>query len=190
VTLYDVTLNQTELSSGRNAYYRIQLLAPDAPTSKKFFVFFRWGRVGTDSGSSKLQPATSLESALREFEKKFYDKTSNRWKESLTGGFIKCGGKMFPLEMEYEVQCTRSLSLSLSPCYELVLTYYSSIKDDVDTENDGSGIPSQLLPEVQDLVKLIFDPTILQRALEAMKARSPFEHDSIRVYAREADVDV
>ena len=83
-----------------------------------------------------------------------------------------------------------SLSLSLSPCYELVLTYYSSIKDDVDTENDGSGIPSQLLPEVQDLVKLIFDPTILQRALEAMKARSPFEHDSIRVYAREADADV
>jgi hypothetical protein len=89
------------------------------------------------------KPATSLEVAKREFEKKFYDKTSNRWRESLSGGFIKCGGKMFPLDMEYE--------------------------DDSANQSSGVDVPSTLEPQLQQLIKLIFDTNTMQQALEAMK---------------------
>ena len=45
----------------------------------KFMVYARWGRVGV-KGQDKLQgPLTSRESAISEFEQKFYAKTKNYW---------------------------------------------------------------------------------------------------------------
>lgn len=42
-------------------------------------VYYRWGRVGV-KGQDKLNgPYTSQQAAVSEFEKKFYDKTKNRW---------------------------------------------------------------------------------------------------------------
>ncbi|XP_072506416.1 protein mono-ADP-ribosyltransferase PARP3 isoform X4 [Notamacropus eugenii] len=71
---YDCTLNQTNIGNNNNKFYLIQLLDDGG----RYGCWNRWGRVG-ETGQSKLSFFPSLEEAKRDFEKKFWDKTKNRW---------------------------------------------------------------------------------------------------------------
>ncbi|KAI9382371.1 hypothetical protein POPTR_014G128000v4 [Populus trichocarpa] len=76
-SIYDATLNQTNVGNNNNKFYLIQAL--ESNDSSKFMVYTRWGRVGI-KGQDKLQgPYTSRGSAIQEFEAKFFAKTKNRW---------------------------------------------------------------------------------------------------------------
>ena len=43
-TIYDVSLNQTNVGGNNNKFYRIQIL--ESKTSRGFSTWTRWGRVG------------------------------------------------------------------------------------------------------------------------------------------------
>lgn len=95
--IYDAMLNQTNVGENNNKFYLIQVL--EADDGGRFMVFYRWGRVGV-KGQDKLQgPYTSRDSAIQEFEQKFYAKTKNHWSDRKE--FI-CYPKTYTwLEMDY-----------------------------------------------------------------------------------------
>jgi poly [ADP-ribose] polymerase len=75
-TIYDASLNQTNILGNNNKFYRIQLLEPKV--RGKFKTWTRWGRVG-ERGQSKLISGGSFQDAFRDFNKKFKDKTGHTW---------------------------------------------------------------------------------------------------------------
>ncbi|XP_024534422.1 poly [ADP-ribose] polymerase 2 [Selaginella moellendorffii] len=95
-TIYDAMLNQTNISSNNNKYYAMQVLESDDRTA--YYTFARWGRVG--SSASNLSKHDAKEPAVREFERKFLDKTKNHW--SNRHNFVSQPGKYTLLEMDYE----------------------------------------------------------------------------------------
>ncbi|XP_021512719.1 protein mono-ADP-ribosyltransferase PARP3 [Meriones unguiculatus] len=73
---YNCTLNQTNIGNNNNKFYIIQLLEEGG----HFFCWNRWGRVG-EVGQSKMNDFASLEDAKKDFMKKFWEKTKNKWEE-------------------------------------------------------------------------------------------------------------
>ncbi|KFQ33990.1 Poly [ADP-ribose] polymerase 3, partial [Merops nubicus] len=90
---YDCILNQTNIGANNNKFYIIQLLEHDGAYS----VWSRWGRVG-EVGQSKLMPSTSLETAKKDFEKKFREKTKNSW--AARENFVAQPGKYTLIEVQ------------------------------------------------------------------------------------------
>ncbi|KAJ9543118.1 hypothetical protein OSB04_022825 [Centaurea solstitialis] len=94
--IYDATLNQTNVGENNNKFYIIQalghipipflfsayrslLITRESDDGSTFMVYNRWGRVG-QKGQDKLHgPYTCAQSAVDEFEQKFYGKTKNHW---------------------------------------------------------------------------------------------------------------
>lgn len=96
VDFYDATLNQTNVGNNNNKFYIIQALESD--DGFKYMVYSRWGRVGV-RGQDKLQGPFQRESAIREFEGKFFEKTKNLWPNRKN--FV-CHPKYYTLlEMDY-----------------------------------------------------------------------------------------
>ena len=94
---WNCMLNQTNIGGNNNKYYVIQVLQKNA--DGKYFAWNRWGRVG-EPGQNKLEPCATLAAATSSFEKKFSDKTSNKWANK--GKFVKKDGKYNIVEMEDE----------------------------------------------------------------------------------------
>eukprot|EP01125_Pyxidicula_operculata_P017719 TRINITY_DN623_c0_g1_i1.p1 TRINITY_DN623_c0_g1~~TRINITY_DN623_c0_g1_i1.p1 ORF type:complete len:610 (+),score=201.99 TRINITY_DN623_c0_g1_i1:62-1891(+) len=69
-----VTLNQTNIKNNNNKYYIIQLLE----CGGEYYCFNRWGRVG-ERGQNTCKGFGSLTAAMKDFEKKFKQKTNNVW---------------------------------------------------------------------------------------------------------------
>jgi len=88
---YAVKLNQTHIDANNNKFYIIQVLEGNG----KFFAWNRWGRVG-EPGQNALKPCPNAEAAVKEFEKKFRDKTSNTWGST----FTPVNGKYLIVETE------------------------------------------------------------------------------------------
>jgi len=90
---YAVKLNQTHIDANNNKYYIIQALQGDG----KYFAWNRWGRVG-EPGQNKLMPFSSPADAIKEFEKKFREKTCNNW--AARDNFKPVNGKYTIVETE------------------------------------------------------------------------------------------
>uniref|UniRef100_A0A8C6U288 Poly [ADP-ribose] polymerase n=1 Tax=Neogobius melanostomus TaxID=47308 RepID=A0A8C6U288_9GOBI len=73
---YDCMLNQTNIGHNNNKYYVIQIIRE----GKSYHTWTRWGRVG-ESGQNKDSVFSSPDAAIKEFEKKFKDKTKNNWSD-------------------------------------------------------------------------------------------------------------
>jgi predicted DNA-binding WGR domain protein len=74
--VWNVMLNQTNISNNNNKFYVIQMLQDDVNTSK-YYCFTRWARVGL-VGQFKLDEFNSIDGAKKAFESKFRDKTKNQ----------------------------------------------------------------------------------------------------------------
>ncbi|KAJ3108880.1 Poly [ADP-ribose] polymerase 2 [Phlyctochytrium planicorne] len=136
--VYDAMLNQTDIKNNNNKFYVIQVLQHDS--TKKFVVWNRWGRVG-EKGQSKSTDHSSPETAIRDFESKFKDKTKNRWDDR--ANFEKVAGKYYLLERSWGDD-------DEEPAEE------DTKKEDA--KNDEAKVPESTLDApVQDLIKLIFD---------------------------------
>mmetsp|Transcript_64488 Transcript_64488/g.74962 ORF Transcript_64488/g.74962 Transcript_64488/m.74962 type:complete len:768 (+) Transcript_64488:42-2345(+) len=72
--VYAATLNQSNLKTNANKFYVCQVLQSDTDNSK-FWVFFRWGRIGYEGQQSTSGPYKSAQPAIAEYEGKIYDKT-------------------------------------------------------------------------------------------------------------------
>ncbi|XP_024525660.1 poly [ADP-ribose] polymerase 2 [Selaginella moellendorffii] len=94
--VYDAMLNQTNVGENNNKYYKLQVLESD--DNSQYFAWFRWGRVGY-KGQNQLHNLPR-EGAKREFEKKFYQKTRNNWRDR--SRFVSHPQKYTLLEMDYE----------------------------------------------------------------------------------------
>ncbi|NXX97442.1 PARP3 polymerase, partial [Centropus bengalensis] len=143
---YDCTLNQTNISANNNKFYIIQLLEHDGSYS----VWNRWGRVG-EVGQSKLLPYTFLESAKKDFEKKFREKTKNSW--AARENFVAQPGKYTLIEVQpgagQDVEVTVDGVDGEKPCKQRVL-------------------PCTLDKATQDLVSLIFSSDMFRDAMQTM----------------------
>ncbi|KAM9814110.1 protein mono-ADP-ribosyltransferase PARP3 [Neosynchiropus ocellatus] len=73
---YDCMLNQTNIGNNNNKFYVIQVLKDQ----ESFYTWNRWGRVG-EQGQSKLNHFDNAANAIKDFEKKFKDKTQNNWSD-------------------------------------------------------------------------------------------------------------
>ena len=89
----------------------------------------------------------SKESAKREFETVYSDKTGNSWGQR--DDFVKHAGKFYPLDIDYGQEET------VRPAV-------------------GAGTNSKLAPEVQDLVKMIFDVESMKKAMMEFEVQPPF----------------
>ncbi|XP_047308044.1 poly [ADP-ribose] polymerase 2-like [Impatiens glandulifera] len=77
--IYDAMLNQTNVRDNNNKFYVIQLLESD--DGSRYMVYTRWGRVGVKGQNKIFGPYTSKDSAIQQFESKFYTKTKNDWSD-------------------------------------------------------------------------------------------------------------
>lgn len=92
---YDCMLNQTNIGNNNNKFYIIQLIE----SNKMFFCYNRWGRVG-EIGQFKLITFSTLEDAVKDFEKKFKDKTKNDWAKRDT--FVAHPGKYTMIDVQHD----------------------------------------------------------------------------------------
>ncbi|CRG86204.1 poly [Talaromyces islandicus] len=77
-TIMDASLNQTNASANNNKFYKVQLVCNGARSD--FKTWTRWGRVG-ERGQSALLGDGSLVDAVKNFEKKFREKSGLKWSD-------------------------------------------------------------------------------------------------------------
>ena len=148
--VYDALLNQTNIANNNNKYYIIQLLETD-DGSRKYFVWLRWGRVGEErGGQNQCIGPMDLPSAKKEFEKKFHDKTKNRW--SNRDQFQVVSGKYTLLHKDYGADADAAAA-----------------DDDADGA-DGTGeakkpVESALDTRVQSFMALISDISMMKEQM-------------------------
>ena len=135
---YNSVLALTDIASGKNSFYKIQLLRAD--NGNKFWVFRSWGRIGTTIGGKKLEKFSNLIEAKMAFEDQFMDKTGNAFGDS--DHFVKLPNKYYPLDIDYGEDDEKVKSLS-----------------------EHCDIPSALDTRVQDLIKLIFDINAMKKVM-------------------------
>ncbi|KAJ3107588.1 Poly [ADP-ribose] polymerase 2, partial [Phlyctochytrium bullatum] len=123
------------------------------PNAQAFSVFEKdgvvygaWGRVG-ERGQSKRMDMSSVESAISDFQKKFREKTQNHWDDR--HNFVKKPGKYFLIERSWE-------------------------EDEEEEKGEKPDLPpedvkipdSTLATPVQDLMKMIFDLSMMEKEMK------------------------
>ncbi|GBG68001.1 hypothetical protein CBR_g1120 [Chara braunii] len=101
--LYNTTLSLSDMTTGINSYYIMQVI--EADKGKNCWVFRKWGRVGdAKRGSQKIEGMPKAR-AIEEFEALFEEKTGSRWAawRNNSGDFQKFPGKFYPIEIDYGV---------------------------------------------------------------------------------------
>jgi poly [ADP-ribose] polymerase len=93
--IWDASLNQTNASANNNKFYKVQVCSVSvfmceeqadkaqviqSPNGKDFNTWSRWGRVG-ERGQMAMLGDGSLADALKNFEKKFKDKSGLKWED-------------------------------------------------------------------------------------------------------------
>lgn len=140
---YDCTLNQTNIGANNNKYYIIQLLQP-LNNDSQFQLFVRYGRVG-EPGVKDTKYFDNEATAVKEFEKKFKDKTANKWEDR---------EKFVPKTKKYTL---------------IIMDAGGEEEEEIVETTTGeqtSMMPSKLDKATQDLVDLLFDKDMFNTALK------------------------
>lgn len=148
--IWDATLNQTNSTANNNKFYRIQILT--TPDSKNFVAWTRWGRVG-ENGQSACLGDGSLDSAKKNFEKKFKDKSGLAWKDRLS---TPRNNKYTFLERNYEEEDEEEEKEKEKKAVK---------KEPTD---DSPPVESKLEKPIQDLMAFIFNQQHINSALASM----------------------
>ncbi|XP_010522166.1 PREDICTED: poly [ADP-ribose] polymerase 1 [Tarenaya hassleriana] len=119
-SIYNTTLSMSDLSTGINSYYILQIIQEDRGSD--CYVFRKWGRVGNEKiGGNKLDEMSKSD-AIHEFKRLFLEKTGNTWEEwEQKKDFRKHPGRFFPLDIDYGVNKqvvkapTADISSNLAP---------------------------------------------------------------------------
>ncbi|KAJ4726847.1 Poly [ADP-ribose] polymerase [Melia azedarach] len=142
-SIYNTTLNMSDLSTGVNSFYILQIIQDDK--GSECFVFRKWGRVGSEKiGGIKLDEFSKAD-AIREFKRLFLEKTGNPWEAwEQKQNFEKKPGKFFPLDIDYGVNKQVS-------------------------KNKGTDEDSRLPPPVVELMKMLFNVETYRAAMMEFK---------------------
>ncbi|KAM6928328.1 protein mono-ADP-ribosyltransferase PARP3 [Xenentodon cancila] len=142
---YDCMLNQTNIGHNNNKFYVIQVIKDN----NKYYSWNRWGRVG-EVGQSKLNQFDKLENAVKDFNKKFKDKTKNNWSDR--ANFVSHPGKYTLIEVDGEQDAEVKV-------------------DSVDgklVHVSKKVLPCTLDEATQKLITLIFSNDMFKEAMECM----------------------
>ena len=126
-------------------FYRLQLLHNEKDDN--YFVHTRWGRVGEFGQVKAMGPMDDLEDALKEYEKKFKDKSGNKWDDRSEPAKK---GKYTFLERNYEDDEDEAED--------------QVKKEDADDDQADSKLPRQ----TQRLMELIFNQNHFNAVLESI----------------------
>ncbi|XP_035008750.1 protein mono-ADP-ribosyltransferase PARP3 [Hippoglossus stenolepis] len=142
---YDCMLNQTNVGHNNNKFYIIQVIK----ANKKYHTWNRWGRVG-EVGQSKLNTFDKPENAVKDFEKKFKDKTKNNWSDHTN--FVSHPGKYTLIEVDGEQDAEVMVDSVDGNSVKVVKNV----------------LPCTLDTETKDLIQLIFSNDMFKEAMECM----------------------
>ncbi|XP_030585235.1 protein mono-ADP-ribosyltransferase PARP3 [Archocentrus centrarchus] len=143
---YDCMLNQTNIGHNNNKFYVIQVIR----ANKKYYSWNRWGRVG-EAGQNKLSPPfDKAENAVKDFEKKFKDKTKNNWSDR--ANFVSHPGKYTLIEVDGEQDAEVKVD-----CV-----------DGKPVQVTKNVLPCTLDEATQNLIQLIFSNDMFKEAMECM----------------------
>ncbi|KAK3174089.1 hypothetical protein OEA41_001333 [Lepraria neglecta] len=143
--IFDASLNQTNIGGNNNKFYRLQLLNNEKDDN--YFVHTRWGRVGEFGQVKAMGPMDDLEDALKEYNKKFKDKSGNKWDDRSEPAKK---GKYTFLERNYEDDEDEAED--------------QVKKEDADDDQADSKLPRQ----TQRLMELIFNQNHFNAVLESI----------------------
>ncbi|KAL9055456.1 MAG: hypothetical protein Q9162_003554 [Coniocarpon cinnabarinum] len=143
--IFDASLNQSQVAMNANKFYRLQLLQ----VNKQYSVHTRWGRVG-EFGQKKTMDFQDVESALKEYKKKFREKSGLKWDDR---GSEPVKGKYTFLEKSYDDDDEDNDQ--------------GAVKKEEDDDVDSKDQPASKLPvQVQRLMELIFNENHFNSVLE------------------------
>ncbi|KAL8737665.1 MAG: hypothetical protein Q9181_001455 [Wetmoreana brouardii] len=145
--IYDASLNQTNIGGNNNKFYRLQLLHDE--NGEQWFVHTRWGRVGEFGQVKTMSHGSTFASALKEFDKKFKDKSGHKWEDRSEPAKK---GKYTFIEKSYEDDDDDEPAAK---------------QEDAD-EAEEEKIESKLPKQVQRLVELIFNQNHFNSVLEGI----------------------
>lgn len=141
--LWDTTLCNTDLSTGINSVYKLQILVPDRPSGNRCYLWRQWGRVGRVTGKAgggeKLNGFGTIEAAKAEFCSLFKKQTGNLWQDRKN--FVKKPKLFMQMDVSYSVNGEAKKTA------EAPLIKAGTI--------DPS---SKLDPRVQHVISTMFDP--------------------------------
>ncbi|CAH9132809.1 unnamed protein product [Cuscuta epithymum] len=131
-SIYNTTLNISDLTTGINSYYILQIIEEDKGLD--CYVFRKWGRVGNEKiGGIKLDNMSKSD-AILDFKRLFLEKTGNTWEAwERKVDFHKKPGRFYPLDIDYGVDKS------------------ASKQKNIDYTN------SKLAPQLIELLKLLFN---------------------------------
>ncbi|VVB07527.1 unnamed protein product [Arabis nemorensis] len=138
-SIYNTTLSMSDLSTGVNSYYILQIIQEDKGSD--CYVFRKWGRVGNEKiGGNKLEEMPKSD-AVHEFKRLFLEKTGNTWESwEKKENFQKQPGKFLPLDIDYGVN--KQLA-----------------------KKESAHTSSNLAPPLIELMKMLFDVETYRSAM-------------------------
>ncbi|XP_053492698.1 protein mono-ADP-ribosyltransferase PARP3 isoform X1 [Ictalurus furcatus] len=142
---YDCMLNQTNIGNNNNKFYLIQVLL----SGGQYYCWTRWGRVG-ETGQNNLAGPSNVDAAIKNFEKKFKDKTKNNWSDR--DNFVSHAGKYTLIEVEGDQDAEVMV--------DAVGSGPVTVKKNI--------LPCTLGDATQRLIKLIFNNDMFKEAMESM----------------------
>ncbi|KAK1253249.1 hypothetical protein MKX07_001326 [Trichoderma sp. CBMAI-0711] len=153
--IYDASLNQTNASANNNKFYRIQAaqVLYDAK-SKQYKTWTRWGRVGEVGQSAILGNGTAAD-AIKNFEKKFKDKSGLAWENR---GDNPKPGKYAFVERSYNPDSDDEDDEADD----------KAVKKENDDEEEVKPAECTLSLEVKSLMELIFNQQYFQATMTAL----------------------
>ncbi|KAF9608108.1 hypothetical protein IFM89_006035 [Coptis chinensis] len=139
-SIYNTTLNMSDLATGINSYYILQVIQDDKGSD--CHVFRKWGRVGSETiGGTKLEEMSKSD-AIQEFRRLFLEKSGNPWEAwEQKKNFVKQPGKFFPLDIDY------------------------GVNKQVSKKKSTTNVKSLLDPQLVELMKMLFDVETYRTAM-------------------------
>ncbi|KAG6530002.1 hypothetical protein ZIOFF_012219 [Zingiber officinale] len=137
-SIYNTTLNMSDLSTGINSYYILQIIQQD--NGSDCCVFRKWGRVGNDKIGGMKFEWMSKSDAIQQFKHVFLEKTGNPWEAwEQKINFQKQPGRFYPLDIDYGVKQA--------------------------PKKNPSNLKSQLEPRLFELMKMLFNVETYRSAM-------------------------
>ena len=164
---YNSTMNQMDIRTGVNKYYKIQLLQSGPKSKRKYSIYRAWGRVGGEEQSSGYGARTNdhlvkeygsdLEFALKEYHAKF--------REMAWIDFVEC---------EPPYQAKGGYNICLIPGQlgkDVTAAAREAAAKKASAQQKASAAqaaPSKLPKAVQEFVELIFSEKMMQQQLQSL----------------------
>jgi len=140
-TPYHAMLNISDIGTGINKFYRMQVIKMN---NKNYNFFISWGRIGDEESGDSRVYKHGEKGAVEAFEEKFLEKTGVDWADRDI--FQKKPGKYFMADLD---DGWEEVDLDEQPRKKLKL---ETAKDESKEEKKGP-----ISERVQSLINLIFD---------------------------------